>query len=372
MAMVLMLLCTDAIGKIDDADIAALARNYEQRLAVKDIDGAAHCVSMSRLADLSLDGVRASDKFIGSFRASMTQARFEAIVRNLISNLGPTGGVKFLRVVQRPAGPRALFRIVSDAGVNYQEYVPEVVDGQLKFVDIYVWMLGEKMSEVYGRLAEQGAIAEAAGQDGPPKFVQISTRMSQAVNAREFGEALRLYDLLTPEQQQTKMIQSLRVRSLLATDDRAYESALKDYANLFVGDATIHLILLDSYRDKKQHDRALKAIDQVDHALGGDPYLDVLRSSVQFDAGQTDDAIDSARRALDREPRLLRAADLLVTYALLREDFPAAKDVMLKMEQDMDFNFGDLTQNQVFAAFVKSPAYREFLEQRPTQTSSTR
>jgi hypothetical protein len=38
---------------------------------------------------------------------------------------------------------------------------------------------------------------------------------------------------------------------------------------------------------------------------------------------------------------------------------------MLKLETGLGFSFSDLTQDEFFSEFVKSPSYKEFLEERP-------
>ena len=47
------------------------------------------------------------------------------------------------------------------------------------------------------------------------------------------------------------------------------------------------LISIDAFLIHKEYDKAQAAIDRLDESLGGDPYLNVLRSTIFMEQGNS-------------------------------------------------------------------------------------
>ncbi len=67
-----------------------------------------------------------------------------------------------------------------------------------------------------------------------------------------------------------------------------------------------NLILIDAYADHKLYDRELASIDAVNRAVGGDPYLDMLRSRAFRMKGDLAAAKECVNKAIVAEPDLKR------------------------------------------------------------------
>lgn len=344
--------------------ISAAAEAYAKAINSNDADTAATFLNTDAIVDTSIKDVKAPKEFLDGFSGQMKKEGLKAFAMQLCAQKGSTGGMKFLRVVQRGTETRAMIRFVGEGGLNYHEYVVEIKDGKACFVDMYIWLTGEKISSTFGRLAQQAYDSFANSGKIGARLGAVK-EMGRAIQEQRWKDVLDAYEKLDPETRKEKLIQIFRIKACFNTNDAAYSAALKEYAELFKDDASLDLMLLDTLLTQKQYDEAFKSLDRLDKAVGGDNYLNVLRANVNFAKGDSANCKVCANKALAAEPNLLPAADTLLTLALEEKDFPAAKAMMIRMEKDMEFEFGDLTKVEPFAGFVASPSYKEWLSERP-------
>ena len=65
-----------------------------------------------------------------------------------------------------------------------------------------------------------------------------------------------------------------------------YEKAVLDFGRLYPGDASQALWAIDLHLAREQWDRALKSVDVLESAVGGDVFLDDMRGNVLLLAGR--------------------------------------------------------------------------------------
>src|SRR5258708_4932955 len=70
-----------------------------------------------------------------------------------------------------------------------------------------------------------------------------------------------------------------------------------------------------------EYDASLAALAAVDHAVGGDPFLQRLNGTVFFEAGREDDAERAFKASIDGEPDSIDAWWGLLAIELKRQQF---------------------------------------------------
>ena len=60
-------------------------------------------------------------------------------------------------------------------------------------------------------------------------------------------------------------------------NDEKYEAAINEYTTLYPNEPNMYLLLLDGYIIKKEYDKALYSVNEMDKMINKDPFLDYYR-----------------------------------------------------------------------------------------------
>lgn len=289
------------------------ARQYGLRLeaAVNARDAAAFDALLP-LADVVRRAVRdLTDKPLPPDVAAKVRA---PITDDLLGGVGRGGSFKLLRV--RRVGDRfqPLFRLVTpEGGVNYFDVaLVRATDGTAALDDVTPMTQGES----FGRTCRRLVLTHAAGerlrdqfQDGPERLLvdhaDEVVAFAAHVRKREGKAAMDLYRRWPAELQRDRHLQLNAVFAAAELDDdEAYVRQIEDFRRDHPGDPSADLVALDAYVIKGQFDPAVKAIDALRAAVGGDPYLDATRGMVLAAAGRLKEAKAAVAQAARAEPTL--------------------------------------------------------------------
>jgi tetratricopeptide (TPR) repeat protein len=121
----------------------------------------------------------------------------------------------------------------------------------------------------------------AIGKSDPDKensWLLEMPKMRQLLNEGKNKEALEIYDRLP---QKIKSMKAVQITHILITsgldDDEKYEAAINEYTTLYPNEPNMHLLLLDGYFIKKEYDKALHSVNEMDKMIDKDPFLDYYR-----------------------------------------------------------------------------------------------
>lgn len=283
------------------------------------------------------------------------------------------GTLRFLGERKREGKTVLLFRMtypVDQGGMCYYEYLPHrFSDGKVRAADIYVYLAGEFLSETLRRLmlpmiADRSRTILDRLVTGEQDFVRDFPKIGQAsqlVSQGRSAEALAIYRTLRPGTLKNKAVLLGRLRAAQEADEKDYMAVMDELQKLFPNDPCLDLIAIDSFLLHKSFAGALGAIDRLDRAVGGDPYLDVMRASVHELQGDPRAAFESARRAVEREPTLRDAQLVLLTFGLQQKDHGEVLARLKDLHEKFDLSFDDMEQDEEYADFVKSPRYADWL-----------
>jgi len=214
--------------------------------------------------------------------------------------------LQFLRVRQDNGETRALLRVIGrENTLNYLELVCELrLMKQVKIVDLYSMTSGELLSETMQRIAimvgpEPSLFDRLAGrQNAGLAKGKAALEIVKLSEAGDHQGVLKKFNVLSPELQRQKLLIMLRAKSASKVSEPEYLGALRFWRANYPKDPAVDLISIDSFFLQQKYDMALEAIDRLDASVGGDPYLDLYRSTLHQKMGQNDLAETEKRQYL--------------------------------------------------------------------------
>ena len=185
--------------------------------------------------------------------------------------------------------------------------------------------------------------------------------MMDAVSRNSFAEALGIFERLPTDVKTEKFVLLLRLRAAREPGyEDAYNQAIEDFRLHHPDDPCIALLSIDYHLNRNEFDRALQSIEEVDKAVGSDPYLNVLRAMAADGRKQPDEARQLLAASVEADPEIRQAWVALVTIDLRRKAFPEVLRSLKEMDRLFQPMWPDLSDNPAYSEFLQSPQYGEW------------
>ena len=346
------------------------ARGVEKLTSAGDPKGIDGALDLERLLDRAVAGVEGKQETIDGFREGLGKGF--SIGTATVKALEAQGHYRFLRLRAVEGETRALFRLVTGGSFNYHEYLLKAgPGGRVRAVDLYVHLSGEWISATFRRAlvtalaAEPGALAKLAGKENIfLKHLSTYTAFFRSVREGRNEEALRLYDEFPPELRNDKSILVMRCTASNHVGPQEAAAALKDFQKAHPKDPSLLLLSLGPSVHAGEHDRALRILDELGEAVGGDPYLHVQRAEVLVVAKKLKEAREAGKKAAEQEPSLPDAYWVLIGISLRAKDWPDTVRWLDAVESKLKIGIRDLKEIPDYAEFVKTPEYEAWAKKR--------
>jgi hypothetical protein len=115
---------------------------------------------------------------------------------------------------------------------------------------------------------------------------------------------------------------------------------------------------------RKNYAKVLEGLDKLDKAVGGDPYLQIIRAKTYVELGDRGSAGRCAERAIEQDASLKDAYWILVTISLEEEKFDDTLKWLRTLQKKFGVKLKDLTTLPIYKKFVKSPQYQQLQDER--------
>jgi len=363
----------ESAAEISEQELIEFSQTIQTTIAQGDAEYLTDHLDIAAMAETVTDGIAAKDDVRKGFTEGLTENAGSALGAELVRNAQSGGSYAFLRVIKQDDAHVPLFRMAGSNGLNYHKlYVHRrPADGELAIYDIDVALTGERLTQTMRRMY----IPLAIQSSGPPtpegaemlKAMELFGKMNAQRTEGEFKEALQTYSQIPAKHQLTKSVQVIRLACALNTSEAEYQKALTESAPLFKEDVSADLISVDVLLMQKKFDKAHAAVDRINQRVGGDPYLNVMHGGLYVSSEEYDKAKTSAAKALDQEPGLFSAVDLLLAVSLAEKDHAETARLLTLMAKEHGLQFGDLKNAQGFENFIQSPEYQTWMESKATQ-----
>ncbi|MGV3662903.1 MAG: hypothetical protein ACO1TE_22145 [Prosthecobacter sp.] len=290
-----------------------------------------------------------------------------------------SGNVVFLRTRERLGFPAVQLRLRSETdSLSYADVLVRPDGAGFKVVDLYDYTMASLISEEIGNMlavsinpSGGAGLAKVLGIPGIKNEVMVDFRaMAVAAQMQDAPEVLRLHDTLPEEIRRTRGVFSLRLQALMRLSNQgsqqaaqAFEGALRQAPEILGKESATDLLMTDLLLQRQDFQGVDDCLKRTEAAIGGDPYLKLLRGNMRL---QMKDYVgvlalaDAAEREADSgDPTQSEAMDLRITVHLQRKDFAAAvKELRACREK-----FGAVMDRQAFAGdalyedLLKSPEF---------------
>ena len=342
---------------------AAQAEDFAKRFEVamsKCTHDVEDMVDLDTMLRMGLAGKTMDRDFMKGVLQGARQSR--ATSQMLCSAVASGGSYKLLRIRTVDGEPRPIFRsIIKDGGFNYHELRLGTSEDNhnVRAVDMYVYISGENMSATFAELFG-GAMKSMNRGDDMDAMKNGMTHVRQSVASGAFKEAHDQILKLAPSLRATKAVRLLAIQAEMHLDETDYMKMIDTYRADFPGDPSIDMVSIDGYFLHKDYAGALKTLDRLDQRVGGDPYIDTLRSHMYAAMEKIPEAVKTATSATTREPELVDGWYALVDADAAAKDFPGAVKAMDVLKKKFQITFDDaaLATQPSLAAVLASPAYK--------------
>ena len=302
-----------------NAPTEAEARTYGEQfvdaVSKSNTSRASVMIDWDTLLDRATAGTDGEERSRKAFIRGAKQSAETTYMQQLAMLVSQGGELALLRIRGDEHERRALLRMITpNNGVTYNDMLlTKDAAGVVRAVDIYSYASGEYVSAPVRRLYMQAVASEPTlmGKLAGKKNEMVSKalmfqELTQKTLSGQYQEVVDLFKRMSPDMQHEKNVLVAYVSASAHLGEEQYTAAMDELRKAFPNDPGIDLMLVDGFILRKHYDEAIQAIDRIDKSLGGDPFLDVLRSNIYMAKGDDHAARSSARRAAEREPSLAR------------------------------------------------------------------
>ncbi|QDU55374.1 tetratricopeptide repeat protein [Aeoliella mucimassa] len=306
-----------------------------------------------------MNGLQVGMRSVGSF---VTQIRRGG---------GNTADYQLVNILEKDGNRVVIFRASGDNGVNYHQYTLQRVDGQLKAVDLYVFLTGETITETWRRgllphVAEMNKNWLQRATSKESAYVQSIDKVSQFQNLVLSGQSdAQAWNLFYSLPEEVRFSKGMLIQAY-ALSNRTGEDKIMEISNAIRthhSDATgLELMLIDSLLIAEKYDEALQALDAVDQAVGGDPYVDALRGNTYLLQENYPKAMEYFDKVMETGLDMDTAFYGTVAAGLPLKEFTKVAAAMETLEERYGVVWGDLRSLAEYREFLESPEGQYWME----------
>jgi hypothetical protein len=360
-----------------DDECAMFGQQIASWLTKHDLTTFEQSLDSQALVDRMMAGIDLPEKAASDFRTGV----MNGIKTNLERGFGNVQKAQFLRVIQRPGGKRAIVRVNLKIGINYFEFIcARQATGELKWIDVFVYSTGDTLSNtlrdvVLPAIAEmqKGLMERLAGSES--NYIKHLPEIEDAMNLLRDGkpaEAESLLKALPVEMQTDRIVLMARCRVEQTVNQNEYLNVIREWEKTYPNDPALALISIDSDLLRKDFAGAIAHVDRLDRMVGGDPYQNFIRGNIYFAAKNYAMAKQAENAALQADPHLASAYDVLLNISLAEEDYDGTAAILERVEHT--YPHADMAKamksRPAYAKFMLSPAYAKWIGQRSDVTNS--
>lgn len=309
--------------------------------------------------------------FVQGFKQSLRGE--SSLESQIIKAVASGGSYRFLRVHDVEGQRRALFRLtaVGGEGLNYQDLVLlRGPSGQIKVVDLYLYLTGEMMSQGVRRyfamaLEPDNVWQRLSGRSSLSKRDERALmQVTAAVKTGNPRQVLAAIDRLPDEMKKDKTFLMLRVQTAQKLGDAEYMAAIEAFRRHHPTEPCLDMILMDWHVMRNEWDKAEACIQRLDQAVGGDPYLKVIRAFARMGADDVAGARRLAEEALAADADLADAHLVLVLVATVDGNADEVRRRLTTMDEKFQIDWERMRPKEAFTNLMKTPAFVDWYRSR--------
>jgi len=251
-----------------------------------------------------------------------------------------------------------IFRLYSSSnGINYHDYELVKHKGKIYVADIYLYLMGQDLSEVMGRTINIFKEKDMSS-DTYVRGAELIKKMEQQIQNADFEAAQETYRLVPREFKQNKICRLSQIQISLGLDDTAaYNKQVQAYLADFPQNPDIYMIRLDAGFVRKDYNMLLNAVDSLDHFINKDPFLDYYRGLTYRLMGKQDSAVVYFKQLHQSFPEMQEALIELIASDIDAGKAEEARAMISRYRQNTAYD-----QEMLRMLPVNRPEYEAYFE----------
>jgi len=361
-------------GSISDAEAEQFAKDWVAALSSANRVEANELFAIKEVVNRSIAPIRLSkNDRRGAIDGSMDGLK--TIIASLFEIFGNGASYELVSVKRRDGDPFVLFRLVNaDGALNYHLLRVKRIRGGVRADRLSFGITGESLCASMRQNFKRMSTMYSKSKQEQEKFIehlQTFKHLGLAAGKGEMNRALDLFKQLPEDLQAEKLAQLYRVMAHQYGDEADFEKVLDEFIKSFPDDPSLAMVLLDSASLKGDSEMLLKAHSMLSEWSGGDPYLDLMVAAGLAEMGETEKAVKMTE-AIDPTPiNVLYAHTFKIGVALASEDFDCVLEQLLYMQDNFKVEFDDLRSVEGYEGFVKSPQFKEWIDESKAEKPKT-
>lgn len=358
---------------IADNECVEFARSIEAAILSGDAEAFNAEINHDAIVEAATASLHIPEELLAHFKQQVDSLhRSErGTASEVLKHVAAGGSYRFLRVREIDGKKTVLFRLISESGINYHEFLLDDIDGDIKATDVYVFLLGERLSESLRRFAQplEQFNPDSSSTNDSSYVTHLDHIKAMGKHRREgrYNEVLRLYKELPEDLRQDKPMLMLRHQAAMSLGDDELREAVEDFRRFLPDDPCVMFLSIDYFMLNMQYKRALEAIDHLDASVGGDPYLDAIRADVAHKQGETAKAYQLAEAVIHELPDLAASYSMLIDIARQDRNFDRMLAGLEKLGEQFEVDPAALYDDPAYVEFFQSPQGKEWKQRHPHQ-----
>lgn len=333
---------------ISTNEALAFARHIEQAYNAHDENELDQLLDKDELAERIADN--ASSGFNPAERKNIkTSLREQKLGAKLFGD--QIANYHFVKHYIKKKKHHLIFRLYAKEGLNYHDYELVKHKGKIAAADMYVYALGQNISEVVGNAAR--VLDDENNQHFEASDI---AKMRRQIDAGDYEGASQTYNGIPAGIQKSKLGRLYQIRiSLGLGDTAAYEMQTDNYIHKYPGNPDIYMLQLDVAIYTKNYPAFITATNNLDAFIDKDPFLDYYRGLGYKLMEKTDSSMIYFTRLHHAMPDMGEALLEMIMADLKLGKTTEAQQYIAEYRHNKDYD-----QKTLFAMAIVHPEYARY------------
>jgi hypothetical protein len=254
----------------------------------------------------------------------------------------------------------AIFRFYAPGvGLNYHDCVIELVKGQCKIANMYLYTTGENYDETLRNMFFEAGLDEEASKKILTMREDDITRLQRMryfMQQKQFAEAKQEFEAMSLSAQQMRLMQLQNISICTNISNEEHLKAISNFKRLYPDDKKMGLVLLDGYFINEEYEQALECVNQLDSSVLGDPFLNYYRFNIYTRMNESNKAQTALETVVLKVKNFQPGFYSLIDLYLSQKEFVKADVLVKKYRASRKFNQQELDELLKFYPLYKEKA----------------
>jgi len=354
----------------EEAEVVAFQHELSEAFGNTDRSFLEKRFNINRLMEIALEGLDLESKEKAEFFRGMKSVG-SATKQQLVDSL-MNSHMRFMKPVNQTR-PALLYRmIMEDDSFTYVELHLEK-RRRWEIVDLFFYTNGKQTSQMIRGAAAQMLPRKGGVDDVMVEALNEAKEVGVLANQGESRKAWEKWKTISPKGHSSRVVLAygymaafqLCQADVETNDD--YGSELKEVFTLmskkFPNDPGFAILELAIHDLNGDYDKYRDAISRIKEQVGDDPYLDLQEAYADLIEEKWDVVIAKAKLALNKEPEIFEAYDILWGAYIGKKDYKGMTDSLRGFVELYEVDKSVFTDEPSYEGYFSSPEGQAWLKE---------